>query len=127
MRALSSHLGSKTVSLIKVLVLSVLMAAGTWLVGWYAVPCLATVYALVMRSKSAPSEATIAALLAWSALLARVAVRPAFTTLLDRLTVLFKMPGTIVVLLTIGFAAALAWSAARVVSAIVVRTPARAA
>jgi hypothetical protein len=115
------------VSLIKVLVLSVVMAAGTWLVGWSAVPGLAAVYALVMRSKSAPSEATIAALLAWGALLARVAVRPAFTALLDRLTVLFKMPGTIVVLLTIGFAAALAWSAARVVSAIVVRTPARAA
>jgi hypothetical protein len=104
-------------SLLRVVVLAALFAAGTWFIGWYSVPGIAAVYALLLRSRTAPSEATLAAVLAWGALLARVALHPAFTTLLSRLTVLFGMQGTFVLVLTIVFAAVLAWSAARVVTA----------
>ena len=110
-------------SLIKVLVVAVAMAAGTWFVGWYMVPCIAAVYAVLVRNRSASVQAMIGAVLAWGALLARVSVKPAFTTLLARLGVLFGMQGAIVVVLALVFAAALAWAAARVVSGLLVRAP----
>lgn len=106
---------------IRVIVLAVLMAVCTWFVGWYAVPALASVYALVLRKRHASGEAALAALLAWGALLARAATAPAFTTLLDRLGGIFPLPGAGVAALTLVIAVLLAWSAARVVSAVVVR------
>jgi uncharacterized membrane protein len=105
----------------RVLLLAMLLVATTLFWGWISVPCVAAVYALLRRDRAAAGEAAVAALLAWGALLARVAVHPAFTTLLARLTVLFKAPGFVVAIVTLLFAVALSWSAARVVSAVVVR------
>lgn len=109
---------------IRVVALSIAMAACTWFVGWYAVPVLAAIYALLLRKPYASGDASLAALLAWGALLARVAAAPPFPTLLDRLGGIFPIPGTAVVAVTLVFAVLLAWSAARVVSAVVVREPA---
>lgn len=106
---------------IRVLVLAVLMAAATMFFGWITVPVLAAVFAVIVRSASAPGEAALAALFGWGALLARVAMVPAFTTLLPQVGEIFQMPGWAVAVLSVVVAVLLAWSAARVVSALVVR------
>ena len=106
---------------IRVIILAIVFAVATYLVGWICVPVVGAVYAIAIRKSSAPGEAALAALLAWGALLARVAVVPAFTTLLARLGGIFPLPGVGVAVLTLVFAMALAWSSARLVSAAVVR------
>lgn len=106
---------------VRVMVLAILMAAATYSVGWYSVPVLGALYALLLRKEHAAGDAALAALLGWGALLARVSAAPSFTTLLDRLGGIFPIPGTAVVALTLVLAVLLAWSSARIVSALVVR------
>lgn len=106
---------------LRVVLLAALMAGCTMLVGWFAVPVLAAVFAVVVRKASAPGEAALAALLGWGALLARVAMVPAFTTMLPQIGALFGAPGAVVAVLSIALGVLLAWSAARVVAGLVVR------
>ncbi|MGV3708356.1 MAG: hypothetical protein ACO1Q7_05900 [Gemmatimonas sp.] len=108
--------------LIRIVVLSVVIAAGTYFFGWMSVPIAGAVYALGMRTRSASIEAGIAALLGWGVLIARAAAMPSFNTLLDRLGQIFPVPGIAVACLTLAIATLLAWSAARIVSGIFVRT-----
>lgn len=107
---------------IRVIVLAIVFAVATYFVGWMCVPAIGGVYAIAVRKQSAPGEAALAALLGWGALLARVAMVPAFTTLLARLGGIFPIPGAGVLVLTLVFAMALAWSSARLVTAVVART-----
>ncbi|MBC8087261.1 MAG: hypothetical protein H7Z40_08330 [Phycisphaerae bacterium] len=107
---------------IRVLVLAALIAAATMLFGWISVPVLAAVFAVVVRSVSAPGEAALAALLGWGALLARVAMVPAFSTLLPQIGAIFQVPGAVVAVLSVLLGVLLAWSAARVLSGFVART-----
>lgn len=100
--------------LLPLLLLAVLLGAGTTLLGWWSVPMIAAVYALLRRDVRAPREAMIAALIAWVALFARVMQYSAFSTLLDRLGRIFPMPGPGVLALALVLAMLLAWSAARV-------------
>jgi len=109
-------------SFIRVIVLTIVFAVATYFVGWLCVPAIGAVYAVAVRKPSASGEAALAVLLGWGALLARVAMVPAFTTLLARLGGIFPVPGAGVVVLSLVFAMALAWSSARLVSAVVVRT-----
>ena len=108
-------------SFIRVIVLAIVLAVATYFVGWMSVPAIAAAYAVAIRKSSAPGEAALAVLLGWGALLARIAMAPAFTTLLARLGGIFPLPGAGVLVLTLVFGMALAWSAARLVSAAVVR------
>lgn len=112
--------------ILSVLMLAALVAAGTLLVGWWTVPVIAAAYALLRRSRGAPSEAMVAALLAWLLLLARLMQHDSFSTLLDRLGGIFPLPGIGVAALALLLAVLLAWSAARVTIGIVgVSEPAR--
>ena len=103
---------------LRFLLLIVMIGAGTMFLGWWAVPVVAGVYALLRRDVTAPREAMLAALIAWLLLLARMAQFSAFGTLLDRLGKIFPMPGMGVFLLALVLAMALAWSAARVVTGV---------
>jgi len=104
---------------LSLLLLAALLAAGTMLLGWWSVPAIAAVYALLRRDVRAPREALVAALLAWLALFARVMQYGAFSTLLDRLGKIFPMPGPGVVALALVLAMLLAWSAARLTIGVV--------
>ncbi len=108
-------------SFVRVILLAIVFAVATYFLGWVSVPAIAAVYAVAVRKSSAGGEAALAALLGWAALMAREAIVPAFTTLLARLGGIFPIPGAGVVILTLLFAMALAWSSARLVSAVVVR------
>ena len=108
-------------SIVRVLLLALATALCTTVVGWVSVPVIAALYALLRRDFGAPGEAALGALLAWGALLARVAMVPAFAVLLNRLGQILPVPGAITGLITLVFATVLAWAAARVVTAIVAR------
>ena len=92
-----------------------LMVAGTWFIGWMAVPAIAAVYALGRREMGAPREAGMAALLAWLVLLLRLTLQPSFATLLGELGQIFPVPGFAVAGLALLLAVVLAMSAARLV------------
>lgn len=108
-------------SFVRVIGLAIVFAVATYFLGWWCVPALGAAYGVAMRRPSASGEAALAVLLGWGALLARVAMVPAFTTLVARLGGIFPLPGAGVVVLTLLFAMALAWSSARLVTAAVVR------
>ncbi len=103
-------------SLLRLLLLAALIGAGTMFLGWWAVPAVAALYALLRRDPAAPREAMLAGLLAWILLLSRAMTAPAFSTLLDRLGRIFPLPGAGVIVLTLVLAMLLSWSAARVIT-----------
>ncbi len=98
---------------------TVVMIAGTWFVGWMAVPVVAAFYALARRNMRAPREAGIAALIAWLVLLIRLKMQPSFATLLAELGQIFPVPGFAVAGLALLLAIVLAMTAARVVIGVV--------
>jgi hypothetical protein len=98
---------------------AVLMIAGTWFLGWWAVPVVAALYAVGRREMSAPREAGLAAMLAWLVLLIRLKAQPSFATLLAELGQIFPVPGIAVAGLALLLAMVLAVTAARLVIGIV--------
>ncbi len=99
----------------RTLLLSAVMAAATALVGWWGVPLVSFVYALLRKSLSAPNEAAVAAAVAWIGLLAFQSKAAAFGVLLQRIDGIFPVSGVAVLAAAVVFAALLAWSFARTV------------
>lgn len=110
---------------LRMVVLTILFAAGLWYVAWWTIPLIAAVYALVTRHRAAAWEATAAALVASAALLAPQLVGPASSALLSTLGQVFPIPGIAVAGVTLLLAMVLAYTSARVVLGVAGRsTPA---
>lgn len=92
------------------------VAAGTWLIGWWAVPVVAVGWQLVDRD-GPPWRAAIAAPLAWGVLLALIPLAP-LGRLTPRLAGIFQLPSWALILLVLGYVSLLGWSAARVGQAV---------
>ncbi len=106
-------------TLIRVLMLTLAFAAGTALLGWWSVPLLGAIWGVIAwRTSRVAVTAGAAALLAWGVLLAISARADAFGTLVGALSAVMQLPSIALVLLTLLFPALLAWSAARVTSAV---------
>ncbi len=99
------------------------MAAGTVLLGWWAVPilgALAPVAAAALggarwaprQGRSVPRGAAFAAAFGWAALLAWAAVGPQFGTVSGLVGTLLQAPWPAVAAVTLLLPAVLAWSAA---------------
>jgi len=89
-----------------------LTAAGTWLVGWWAVIAVAAAWQLLSREGPA-WRAAVAAPLGWGLLLALIPLAP-LGRLTERLAGVLRLPPWALVLLVLGYASLLGWSAARV-------------
>jgi hypothetical protein len=85
------------------------IALGTWLVGWWALPLIALAAGATGRR---PTLVALDAAIAWAALLGFDAMGGRLGVLTSLLGGIFPVPGPALVLLTLLFAAALAWSAA---------------
>ncbi len=95
------------------------MALGTAVLGWWAVPALALVYgAWRGADRGAAAVAGIGALLAWSALMAWNWYEGPVVELAQSLGAVMGLPGRALLLATLLFPAALAWTAATVGTAI---------
>jgi hypothetical protein len=124
---------------IVLLVLAVLMAIGTALLGWAAVPLLAALLAvlaprlpgLAPGGRDAPGArapagrvamlAALAGALAWGALLAVDATGARFAGVLRMLSGVMQLPGVALVATTLLLPALLAWAAAALVEGVVVQ------
>lgn len=111
-----------------------IFAICTWIAGWWSVPVVAAVIAAlfcrVEGEGPTPGDVALTAVLGWAALLAIGARASGFGALLAALGGILRVGSIGVVLVTLAFAALLAWSAAAVVAGILarrtvlVRTPA---
>jgi hypothetical protein len=103
------------VFLLRSLLVAALVAAGTWFLGWWAVPLVGLGYGLARRRAPSAIEAALGAAIGWGALLGWQASAPAFGRLADALSGVFPLPTAGLVALTLCFAAGLAGGAARLV------------
>jgi len=107
-------------ALVLLLALVAAFAAGTWWLGWWAVPALALAYGLWRAGTATPrstrtpgaSGVGLAAGLAWGALLASAATAAPIAALAGRLAALMAQPAPALYAATLIFPALLAWSAA---------------
>ena len=103
--------------MIFVLVVSVAMAALTWLLGWWGVLLAAAIVGFVFRDQGGGGwRVALAAALAWAALLVGDALAGPLGVVSATLGGVLRVPGVVLVLLTLAFPALLAWSAATVVA-----------
>ena len=94
---------------------AVLMAALTWRVGWWTVPVVALVMGAMLHEANGRSGALAwAAAEAWGALLILDALGPGFGRLAHALGGILRIPSALAILVTLLFAAGLAWSAATI-------------
>jgi hypothetical protein len=99
--------------LLEALTLAVLMGLGTTFGGWWAVPAIAAVWQL-LRPNHPAWLAALAASAAWGGLLALQPWLP-LARLAARLSGVFHLPPGGVLVVALGYAWLLAWSAARLV------------
>lgn len=93
------------------------MAALTWLLGWWGVAVAALIVGFVFHEQGGGGwRVALAAALAWGGLLLADAVAGPFAVVSTTLGGVLRVPGFVVVLLTLVFPAALAWSAATVMA-----------
>jgi hypothetical protein len=102
--------------LLELVVLGLLIALGTWHGGWWVIPPVAAVWQLIRRREPAWLVA-LAAALGWAALLL-VLPLGALDRLDGRLSRLVYLPPVGATGITLGYAALLGWSAARIVRAL---------
>ena len=102
--------------ILSALILAVVIAAATIVVGWWTVPVAALLWGLVAgrggRVGAAALTAALAAVLAWGALLAYDAVSGNLGALGRLFGSIAKLPPAVFLVLTLLFPALMAWSAA---------------
>jgi hypothetical protein len=103
--------------MIFVLFVAAAMAALTWLLGWWGVALAAAIIGVVFRQQGGGGwRVAVAAALAWGALLVLDAATGPLGQLSTTLGGVMRVPGSVLVLLTLAFPALLAWSVATVVA-----------
>lgn len=101
-------------SLVRIVALACVIAATTWVIGWWSVPLCGAGFAVLRRgTEHVVREATLAAMLAWTGLLAYQVVHPAFGRLAASAGAAIPLPTPVLLVVAVLFAGALAGSAAR--------------
>jgi hypothetical protein len=109
--------------LLRLFFLADAFAIATFVLGWWAVPLVAAIYAVISASQRGSAVISgIAAMIAWAALLAITAAQGPVGTLAAELGGVLKLSSLAVYAVTIAFPGLLAVSAAVVARAL---TPAR--
>ena len=99
--------------LARVLLLAAAFAAATWALGWWSVCVVAAAWPWIATAARRPVlEATLGALVGWSAIFAWTAAVGPLGELLRRAGGIFGAPGWTLVAGTLVFGVGLAWSSA---------------
>jgi hypothetical protein len=104
-------------SLVKVLLLAELFAVATYAFGWWTVPVIAALWAIVSSDDKPARLAAVCAALGWGTLLVLDAIKGPVGEMATRLGGVMRVPSVVLILLTLIFPALLAWSAAALVGA----------
>lgn len=95
------------------------MAVLTWLIGWWAVPLVAASVGSVLYLRGGVAwRVALAATIAWALLLIVNATGGRLSVAATTVGGVLRMPGVVLVLITLVFPALLAWSAATVAIAV---------
>lgn len=97
-----------------VLAIAAAVAVSTWMVGWWGVALVALLVGAASRHARAASLTALGAAFGWGALLVIDARDGRLMAVATSLGGIFHVPGAALLLLTLCFAALLAWSAAAV-------------
>lgn len=99
---------------LRTLLVALVVAASTWFLGWWSVPLIGVVYALLRAGQEhIVSEAAIGAMLGWAGLLGWQASNASFGRLSQAIGGVFPVPTPVLMLVSVVFAGLLAGSAAR--------------
>jgi hypothetical protein len=101
--------------LIRAVLLAEAFAVATFALGWWTVPVVAAIYALVSANPKKARTAALCALGGWATLLLLDAVKGPVTAMASRLGGVMGVPSIVLLILTLVFPAALAWGAAAVI------------
>lgn len=99
--------------MIFVVLVAIAVAAATWLAGWWAVAVVALVAGFVARDRRGrASHVALGAAIGWALLLIADVAATRFGALISALGGVFRVPGAVLVLLTLLLPALLGWSGA---------------
>lgn len=91
-------------------------AVATYALGWWTVPVIAAVWALISRDRRAPSLTALCAAGGWATLLLLDAAKGPVGNMASRLGGVMGIPPAMLYAVTLLFPALLAWTAATIVS-----------
>jgi hypothetical protein len=98
---------------LRLAILAAAFALGTWVFGWLAVPGVAVAWGIIARSRARPAiEASLASVIAWTGLFVSDALRGPVLMVGKGIGSAIGVSGAMLLLLSLVFAALLAWSAA---------------
>jgi hypothetical protein len=102
--------------MIKVLaIVTAILVAATWLVGWWGVPLVAAIVGAVLCTRRGIAGVTaLAAVIAWSVLILVDGASGRFGALARAVAGTLTLPASVLLAVTLLFSALLAWSAAAV-------------
>ena len=99
----------------RIALLALSFGIGTWILGWWAIPLFATTAAILARDvRHLPGAIAIAAAAAWAVLLVWSAIQGSVWTFARIAGGAMGISGFLLIVVTLAFPAALAWSAAAV-------------
>ena len=102
-------------SLVKVLLLSELFAVATYAFGWWTVPIIGAIWALVSHDARRAMIAALCAAIGWGSLLLLDTIKGPVGEMANRLGGVMRVPAVVLILLTLIFPALLAWCSAALV------------
>ena len=105
-------------SVVKGVLLAEAFAVTTFGLGWWSVPLVAAIWALLSRSPNSAKVAALCAAGGWATLLLLDIAKGPVATMATQLGSVMSLPAAVLYLLTLTFPALLAWSAATLVPAI---------
>lgn len=101
--------------IVRVASIALLVAVVTWLGGWWPVLLVSLAAGWLWRASGGRAgSVALGAVLGWGALLGADALHPRFLALSTVLGGVFALPGIVVAIVTLAFAACVGWSAATV-------------
>jgi len=101
-------------TIVRIVALAGVVAATTWVIGWWSVPLCGAGFAVLQRGTDhVVRDATLAAMLAWTALLVYQVAHPAFGRLAASAGAAIPLPTPVLLVVAVLFAGVLAGSAAR--------------
>jgi hypothetical protein len=106
-------------NLVKFVLLAELFAVTTYALGWWTVPLVAALWAIVSRESNRALVASLCAAGGWASLLLLDVVKGPVGAMAEKLGGVMGVPGFVLLILTLVFPALLAWCSASLVAGVV--------
>lgn len=110
-------------NVVKAVLLAELFAVATYALGWWTVPLIAALWALMSHDENVARYTALCAVAGWTTLLLLDAAKGPVANMAARLGGVMGIPSVLLYVLTLLFPALLAWSAAKLSAGLFLRRP----